>query len=99
MQKFYLKFRNDLDLLIEEQMSINRKRFEAEAKEVRVPPKEEFESSSPRQMRMYPNMPRPRGKKSVEWKVEEGIRNAKKYNHDRAMRDKKHHQLTHYVGM
>ena len=57
MQKFYVRFRNQLEEVIEAEMQRNRKRFEAEAKEVRLPTKEEFGRESPRKVGLYPSMP------------------------------------------
>mgnify|MGYP006126640809 CR=1 FL=1 len=57
MQKFYVRFRNQLEEVIEAEMQRNRKRFEAEAKEVRLPTKAEFGRESPRKVGLYPSMP------------------------------------------
>jgi hypothetical protein len=47
MQRFYVKFRNELEEVAEAEMQRNRKRFAAEAKEVRPPQRVEFERESP----------------------------------------------------
>jgi len=57
MQRFYVKFRNELEEVAEAEMQRNRKRFAAEAKEVRPPQRVEVERESPKKASLYPSAP------------------------------------------